>query len=86
MHACAKVVTAILRTWSGLMYLCIDNMQAIRALIDTLRIPSLTTRDVVLDLFFDLLHIKLPEWHAAFIDGRRLTSAYFALRRTTDRC
>ncbi|KAH7098966.1 Rapamycin-insensitive companion of mTOR, N-term-domain-containing protein [Auriculariales sp. MPI-PUGE-AT-0066] len=73
MHACAKVVSAILRTWSGLMYLCMDNMQAIRALVDTLRIPSLTTRDVVLDLFFDLLHIKLPEWHAAFINGRRLT-------------
>lgn len=51
-----------------------DNMQAIRALIDTLRIPSLATRDVVLDLFFDLLHIKLPEWHAEFIKGRRLTS------------
>ncbi|KZV78009.1 hypothetical protein EXIGLDRAFT_83859, partial [Exidia glandulosa HHB12029] len=73
MTACAKVVAAMLRTWSGLIYLCMDDMQAIRALIDTLRIPGLATRDVVLDLFFDLLHIKLPEWHAEFIKGRRLT-------------
>ncbi|EJD50823.1 hypothetical protein AURDEDRAFT_111977 [Auricularia subglabra TFB-10046 SS5] len=73
MQACAKVVAAMLRTWSGLIYLCMNDMQAIRSLVDTLRIPSLTTRDVVLDLFFELLHIKLPEWHAAFINGRRLT-------------
>ncbi len=25
-------------------------------------------------MFFDLLNIKPPEWHQAFIDGRRLTS------------
>lgn len=28
----------------GLMYFCMDNMRAIRALIDTLRIPSLESR------------------------------------------
>lgn len=25
-------------------------------------------------MFFDLFNIKPPEWHQAFIDGRRLTS------------
>lgn len=29
---------------SGLMYLCLDDMLAIRTLVDTLRIPSLETR------------------------------------------
>lgn len=28
----------------GLMYLCLDDMLAIRTLVDTLRIPSLETR------------------------------------------
>ncbi|KAG2009933.1 ste16 [Coprinopsis cinerea AmutBmut pab1-1] len=71
--ACAKVVQLMLRTWSGLMYFCLDDMRAIRSLVDTLRIPSLETRDVILDMFFDLLNIKTPEWYKTFIDGRRLT-------------
>ncbi|KAJ2919190.1 hypothetical protein MD484_g1222, partial [Candolleomyces efflorescens] len=72
-RACSKVVQLMLRTWSGLMYLCMDDMRAIRSLVDTLRIPSLETRDVILDMFFDLLNIKAPEWYQTFIDGRRLT-------------
>ena len=27
-------------------------------------------------MFFDLFNIKPPEWHQAFIDGRRLTSRF----------
>ncbi|CDO75419.1 hypothetical protein BN946_scf184916.g3 [Trametes cinnabarina] len=41
---CARIVSAMLRTWSGLMYCCINDMAAIRALIDCLRIPSLEPR------------------------------------------
>ncbi|KAF8517336.1 Rapamycin-insensitive companion of mTOR, N-term-domain-containing protein [Gautieria morchelliformis] len=73
MKACAKIVQVMLRTWSGLMYLCMNDMMAIRATIDTLRIPSLQTREIILDMFFDLLNIKTPEWYHAFIAGRRLT-------------
>ncbi|EDR13794.1 uncharacterized protein LACBIDRAFT_309182 [Laccaria bicolor S238N-H82] len=73
MRGCSKVVQLMLRTWSGLMYFCIDDMRAIRSLIDTLRIPSLDTREIILDMFFELLNIKTPEWYQTFIDGRRLT-------------
>ncbi len=31
-------------------------------------------QELILDMFFDLFNIKPPEWHQAFIDGRRLTS------------
>ena len=55
------------------MYFCLNDKLALRALVDGLRIPSLQTRDIILDMFFDLLNIKPPEWHQAFIDGRRLT-------------
>ncbi|TFY70661.1 hypothetical protein EVG20_g2351 [Dentipellis fragilis] len=68
-----RLIGTMLRTWSGLMYFCMDDMQAIRALVDTLQIPSLDTREVVLDMFFDLLNIKTPEWYQTFINGRRLT-------------
>ncbi|KAG6812566.1 hypothetical protein H0H92_002218 [Tricholoma furcatifolium] len=73
MKTCARVIQSMLRTWSGLMYFCMDNMRAIRALVDTLRIPSLDSREIILDMFFDLLNIRPPDWHQTFIDGRRLT-------------
>ncbi|KAF8272211.1 Rapamycin-insensitive companion of mTOR, N-term-domain-containing protein [Lactarius quietus] len=68
-----RSIVCMLRTWSGLMYFCMDDMRAIRSLIDTLRIPSLEPREIVLDMFFELLNIKTPEWYNAFISGRRLT-------------
>ena len=44
MRSTAKVVCTIMRTWSGLIYLCMDDMLALRSMISTLRIPSLETR------------------------------------------
>ncbi|KAF7288523.1 hypothetical protein HMN09_01381300 [Mycena chlorophos] len=73
MRGCTKIIQLMLRSWSGLMYFCMDNMRAIRSLVDTLRIPSLDTREIILDMFFDLLNIKTPEWYQTFLDGRRLT-------------
>ncbi|TFK88497.1 hypothetical protein K466DRAFT_488810 [Polyporus arcularius HHB13444] len=70
---CARIVSSMLRTWSGLMYCCINDKSAIRVVVDCLTVPSLETREIILDMFFDLLNIKPPEWHRAFIDGRRLT-------------
>lgn len=60
MKSCTKVIQLMLRNWSGnvqgsfklqslisllgLMYFCMDNMRAIRSIVDTLRIQSLETR------------------------------------------
>ncbi|KIK69496.1 hypothetical protein GYMLUDRAFT_33864 [Collybiopsis luxurians FD-317 M1] len=74
MKSCTKVIQLMLRTWSGLMYFCMDEMRAIRSLIDTLRIPSLETREIILNMFFEILNIKTPEWYSTFIAGRRLTT------------
>ncbi|KAL4073251.1 Rapamycin-insensitive companion of mTOR, N-term-domain-containing protein [Scleroderma yunnanense] len=73
MRRCTKVIKLMLRTWSGLMYFCMEDQRAIKSIVDTLRIPSLDSREIVLDMFFDLLNIKAPEWYKTFIDGRRLT-------------
>ncbi|KAI6044824.1 Rapamycin-insensitive companion of mTOR, middle domain-containing protein [Pisolithus marmoratus] len=73
MRRCTKVIQLMLRTWSGLMYFCMEDQRAIKSIVDTLRIPSLDTREIVLDMFFNLLNIKPPEWYKTFIDGRRLT-------------
>lgn len=37
--------------WPGLMYLCMDDMLAIRTLVNTLRIPSLETRVCIQVMF-----------------------------------
>ncbi|KAI0052718.1 hypothetical protein FA95DRAFT_1553382 [Auriscalpium vulgare] len=68
-----KNIACMLRSWSGLIYLCMADFRAIRAIIDTLRIPSLEHRETVLDMFFDLLNIKTSDWYQTFINGRRLT-------------
>ncbi|XP_006462786.1 hypothetical protein AGABI2DRAFT_186649 [Agaricus bisporus var. bisporus H97] len=73
MRGCSKVIQLMLHSWSGLMYFAINDMQAIRSVIDTLRIPSLETREVILDMFFELLNIKTSDWYQTFISGRRLT-------------
>ena len=51
-------------------------MLAIRSLVDTLRIPNMDTREIILDMFFEVLNIKPVEWYRAFLDGRRLTSKF----------
>ena len=70
MKASARVVITILRSWSGeyihsildlilraagLMYLCMNDMLAIRTLVDTLRVPSLDLRVRSLVLFHNSL-------------------------------
>ncbi|KIY45635.1 hypothetical protein FISHEDRAFT_66904 [Fistulina hepatica ATCC 64428] len=72
-RACSKVIHIMLRTWSGLMYFCMEDMRGIRSLVDVLRLPSLETRETILDIFFDLLRIPTPDWYKTFLDGRRLT-------------
>ncbi|KAJ3825070.1 Rapamycin-insensitive companion of mTOR, N-term-domain-containing protein [Lentinula raphanica] len=74
MKSCTRVIQLMLRTWSGLMYFCMEEMRAIRSLVDTLRLPSLETREVVLNMFFEILNIKSPEWYQTFIAGKRLTT------------
>ncbi|KAF5369485.1 hypothetical protein D9758_002757 [Tetrapyrgos nigripes] len=74
MKSCTKVIQLMLRTWSGLLYFCMDGMRAIRSLVDTLRIPSLETREIVLNMFFEVLSIQTPEWHQPYLAGRRLTT------------
>ncbi|KAK0504126.1 Rapamycin-insensitive companion of mTOR, N-term-domain-containing protein [Armillaria luteobubalina] len=73
MKSCTQVIQGMLRTWSGLMYFCLHDMRALRSVIETLRIPSVETREIILNMFFSLLKIKTPEWYQTFIDGRRLT-------------
>ncbi|KAG8825817.1 hypothetical protein FRC19_010370, partial [Serendipita sp. 401] len=73
MKASARLVVTLLRSWIGLLYLCAHDMLAIKSLVDVLRIPNMDTREIVLDMFFEVLNIKPADWYRTFLDGRRLT-------------
>ena len=35
------------------------------------------TKDIILELLFDIFRIKSPSWSSSFLAGRRLTSLFF---------
>ncbi|KAK9241305.1 Rapamycin-insensitive companion of mTOR, N-term-domain-containing protein [Lipomyces kononenkoae] len=70
----ARVISVLLKSWSGLLYMCMYNFRSLQSLVDCLRIPLPGLRDVLMDLFFDIFHIKSPAWSAPFLAGRRLTT------------
>lgn len=45
----------------------------VRSLVDALRVKSLVIRDVLLDLWFEVLNIRIGSWAQNFLAGRRLT-------------
>ena len=74
LKSCARMIATILRTWPGLITLSSNNFSAIRSLLLSLCYPTPFSRDLLLDLLFDVLHIKPPSWTSSFLAGRRLTT------------
>ncbi len=70
----ARVIAAILKTWPGIFALSGGNFSAITSLLLSLHYPVQVARDLILDLLFDVLHIKPPSWTSSYLAGRRLTT------------
>ena len=70
----SKAIARALRSWSGLMTLCMYDFRSIRSLLTSLLQPSPIIRETILDLLFSLLRIKPPAWATSFLAGRRLTT------------
>lgn len=70
----SRSISYALKSWPGLMSLCMYNFRAIRSLISCLMLPNLTIRETVIDLLYGLLRIKSPFWATSFLAGRRLTT------------
>ncbi|KAI9307439.1 Rapamycin-insensitive companion of mTOR, N-term-domain-containing protein [Cunninghamella echinulata] len=69
----AKVVTLLLKSWAGVLYMCANNMRAARSIVQALRTPIDETKKMVLDMFFDIFKVKLPKDHNNFLTGRQHT-------------
>jgi rapamycin-insensitive companion of mTOR len=74
LKANAKVIASLLRSWPGLLSLCMNNFLPLRSLLLSLQIPAPHVRTIILELLFDLLRIKPPSWSSSFLAGRRLTT------------
>lgn len=74
LKASARLISAILKTWSGISALSRGNFSAIRSLFLSLSYPAPLARSLILDLLFDVLHIKPPSWTSSYLAGRRLTT------------
>ena len=74
LKANARVIAAMLKTWSGLMALSMYDFRAIRSLVASLQFPGSQLRDIILELLFEILRIKPPSWSSSFLAGRRLTT------------
>ena len=70
----ARSIVATLNTWPGLFTMAKQNFVTLRSLLLSLTHPRPLARDLVLDLLFDVLHIKPPSWTSSFLAGRRLTT------------
>ena len=74
LKACIKAISAMLKTWPGLLTLSRQNATALRSLLGSLQYPSPQPKDLILELLFDVLRIKPPSWSTTFLAGRRLTT------------
>ncbi|KAF2281504.1 uncharacterized protein EI97DRAFT_454687 [Westerdykella ornata] len=70
----AEAIASLLRSWPGLLTLCMNDFLAIRSLILSLQVPAAHVRTIVLELLSDILMIKAPSWSSSFLAGRRLTT------------
>lgn len=70
----ADVIASLIRSWPGLLTLCMNDFVSIRSLILSLQIPAEHVRIIILELLSDILMIKAPSWSSSFLAGRRLTT------------
>ncbi|KAJ6012110.1 hypothetical protein N7499_012920 [Penicillium canescens] len=70
----ARAISAMLKTWPGLVILARHDSQPLRSLLDSLHYDDPTARDLIMELLFDALRIKPPSWSSSFLAGRRLTT------------
>lgn len=70
----ARLIAAIFKTWPGVFALSARKFSPVRSLLLSLAYPVSFAKDLILDLLFDILHIKPPSWASSYLAGRRLTT------------
>lgn len=58
LRSTASVVTVLLRSWSGLIYLCMKDKCAIKSLVQALRVNTVEVKSFLLDMLYDLFNVR----------------------------
>ena len=74
LRASARVISAMFKSWTGLMTLSLHDFLPVRSVVSSLYISNIPVRTATLDLLIDILRVKSPAWSSSFIGGRRLTT------------
>ncbi|KAL3474843.1 Rapamycin-insensitive companion of mTOR, N-term-domain-containing protein [Aspergillus californicus] len=74
LQSSAKAISAMLKTWPGLVILGRNGAKPLNSLLESLHYPDPQARDLIMELLFDALRIKPPSWSSSFLAGRRLTT------------
>lgn len=74
LKSAARAISAMLKTWPGLVILARHQAKPLRSLLESLQYPDSQARDLIMELLFDALRIKPPSWSSSFLAGRRLTT------------
>ena len=74
LKSAARAISAMLKTWPGLVILTRHGAQPLKSLLESLHYPDPQARDLIMELLFDALRIKPPSWSSSFLAGRRLTT------------
>ncbi|EIT78174.1 Rapamycin-insensitive companion of mTOR, N-term-domain-containing protein [Aspergillus flavus] len=74
LKSAAKAISAMLKTWPGLVVLARNGGKPLQSLLESLHYPDSQARDLIMELLFDALRIKPPSWSSSFLAGRRLTT------------
>ncbi len=70
----AKAISAMLKTWPGLITLSVHRFKPIQSFLAALSCSSAAARNLILETIFDVLRIKPPSWSSSYLAGRRLTT------------
>ncbi|KAK2737377.1 hypothetical protein FQN57_007556 [Myotisia sp. PD_48] len=74
LNASAKAISAMLKTWPGILTLAKNKAKPLQSLLLSLQYPDPQSRGLILELLFDVLRIKPHSWSSSFLAGRRLTT------------
>ena len=74
LRASSRVISAMFKSWPGLMTLSLHDFLPVRSVVSSLYISDVPVRTATLDLLMDILRVKPPSWSSGFIGGRRLTT------------
>ncbi|KAG0139923.1 hypothetical protein CROQUDRAFT_111390 [Cronartium quercuum f. sp. fusiforme G11] len=69
----ARLIVFLMKSWTGLMFLCLNKKHTLRMYIQSLKVPSDSVRLILLDALFDIFQIKTSTWYTTFMAGKRLT-------------